>query len=248
MTVTPTFVFPILRWNTTSRGKRVPNIADSDNNTSIAISSEMFRLAGVATDAPLPRAEGTMLEQSVESFLDDAIHTSDPHRSWVVDRKRRVTDFVQYAHLARLMELVEADKTGTLGVQIGRDYIIKPDVTVGIVTQRYEKPFLHAAVSCKWTMRSDRVQNVRHEGTVLTRHRRGRQPHLMTVTLEPLPSRIASLGRGTGEVDKIYHPMLAELQVATEAFGTADQRSVLDELCGQDRLVDFDLLIGDLTI
>lgn len=246
--MTPPFVLPILRWNTTGKGKRVPNIADSDNNPSIAIASQMFQLVGVETDDPLPRKEATMLEQGVESMLGEAIHRADPNRDWVVDRKRRVTDFVQYAHLARLMALVEADKTGTLGVQIGRDYIIKPDVTVGIVTPRYDKPFLHAAVSCKWTMRSDRVQNVRHEGTVLTRHRRGRQPHLVTVTLEPLPSRIASLGRGTGEVDKVYHPMLAELTTAVETYGSAEQRAVLDELCGQDRLVEFDLLIGDLTI
>jgi hypothetical protein len=244
----PPFVLPILRWNTTRKGKRVPNIADSDNNTSIAISSEMFRMAGVESDAPLPRKEGTMLEQGVELFVENAIHAADPHRSWLVGRKLPVTGFVQYAHLARLMELVNADKSGTLGVQIGRDYVIKPDVTVGIRTPRYDMPFLHAAVSCKWTMRSDRVQNVRHEGTILTRHRRGRQPHLMTVTLEPLPSRIASLGRGTGEVDKIYHPMLVELCAATDARGTAEQRAVLDELCGQDRLVNFDLLIDDLTL
>ena len=37
------------------------------------------------------------------------------------------------------------------------------------------------------------------------RHRRGRQPHLVTVTAEPLPTRLASIARGTGEVDAVYH-------------------------------------------
>jgi hypothetical protein len=39
----------------------------------------------------------------------------------------------------------------------------------------------------------------------MIRHRRGRQPHLVTVTAEPLPSRLASIARGTGEVDAVYH-------------------------------------------
>ena len=60
-------------------------------------------------------------------------------------------------------------------------------------------------MSCKWTIRSDRVQNIRHECLQMIRHRRGRQPHLVTVTAEPLPTRLASIARGTGEVDAVYH-------------------------------------------
>ena len=104
-----------------------------------------------------------------------------------------------------------------LRVTIGTDYLIKPDVTValGDVSTASWLPPLHAAISCKWTIRSDRVQNIRHECLQMIRHRRGRQPHLVTVTAEPLPSRIASIARGTGEVDAVYH-------VAYDAL--ADQR------------------------
>jgi hypothetical protein len=52
------------------------------------------------------------------------------------------------------------------------------------------------------------VQNIRHECLQMIRHRRGRQPHPVTVTAEPLPSRLASIARGTGEVDDSYGSLL----------------------------------------
>jgi hypothetical protein len=135
--------------------------------------------------------------------------------------------------------MIEEDETGTLGVEIGRDYLIKPDVTVGVILADAEPPSLHAAISCKWTIRSDRVQNIRHEGIILTRHRRGRQPHIVTVTAEPLPSRLAAIARGTGEVDCVYHIAFDELVAATETAGTAEQKKVLNEMITQNRLEDF---------
>jgi hypothetical protein len=153
------------------------------------------------------------------------------------DRNKKVTDFDQYEHLARIQQIIRDDATKTLGVEIGRDYVIKPDVTVGI--RRGEVLMLHAAVSCKWTIRSDRVQNVRHEAVILTRHRRGRQPHIVAVTAEPLPSRLASIARGTGEIDAVYHVAFEELLAATESAGTKGEKEVLGELVDQKRLLDF---------
>jgi hypothetical protein len=45
------------------------------------------------------------------------------------------------------------------------DYLIKPDVTAGLVRVRTSTglPPLHAAISCKWTIRSDRVQNIKQQ-------------------------------------------------------------------------------------
>jgi hypothetical protein len=83
-------------------------------------------------------------------------------------------------------------------------------------------PFLHAAVSCKWTIRSDRVQNIRHEANLLLRHRRGRAPHIVAVTAEPLPSRLASIAMGTGELDCVYHLVLDELREAVAECGFKD--------------------------
>ena len=118
---------------------------------------------------------------------------------------------------------------------IRRNYLIRPDITIGIVTG--PRRHLHAAVSCKWTIRSDRVQNIRHEGVVLTRHRRGRQPHFVAVTAEPLPSRLASITRGTGELDCVYHVALQPLRTACNRSQRASD--TLEELIEQDRLRPF---------
>ena len=46
-------------------------------------------------------------------------------------------------------------------------------------------PLLHASVSTKWTLRSDRAQNARSEALNLIRNRKGRTPHIVLVTGEP---------------------------------------------------------------
>jgi hypothetical protein len=189
---------------------------------------------------------GRELEEGVRDFLAQGLPQLDPSRQWNVARRTRVSDFVQYAHLNSLQQLIDLDASGTLRTEIGNDYLIRPDVTVGIPS-RYGF-FLHAALPCKWTIRSDRVQNIRHEGVILTRHRRGRQPHIVTVTPEPLPTRLASIARGTGEVDAVYHVLFDELVAATQAAGTADQRRALEELVTQQRLRPFAELLPTLVL
>jgi hypothetical protein len=194
-----------------------------------------------------PQTAGRALEHGVERELRERLPPMASTRSWLVDRRRVVSDFDQYEHLARLQNLIDADKTGTLSVEIGRDYLIKPDVTVGIETG-LGRPVLHAAVSCKWTIRSDRVQNIRHEGIVLTRHRRGRLPHIVTITPEPLPTRLAAIARGTGEIDAVYHPLFEELLAVAPTAANAQQRAVLDELVEQRRILSFDRLVPTLAL
>ncbi len=136
-----------------------------------------------------------------------------------------------------------------LRITIGRDYLIKPDVAIGLENPSIlgKKPFLHAAISCKWTIRSDRVQNIRHEFNQMIRHRRGRQPHLVTVTAEPLPSRLASIARGTGEVDAVYHIALEALAAAIDADGNDEQAEAWDECIGQKRLLSYDALVETIA-
>jgi hypothetical protein len=216
----------------------VPNNADRDSPTSVNIARELMTLILQGAEPRTALAEeaaGTELERSVENYLRDELGNLDPDRAWVVGRRLQVADFVQYRHLARLNELVRAD--ATLRVELGRDYVIRPDVTVGVQGTE-DAPTLHAAVSCKWTIRSDRVQNIRHEATILTRNRRGRQPHIVAVTAEPLPSRLASIAMGTGEVDAVYHVALDELVIATQASNARQQIETLDLLIAQRRLQD----------
>lgn len=72
---------------------------------------------------------------------------------------------------------------------------------------------LHASISCKWTIRSDRAQNTRLEARNLSSSRKGNQPHIVAVTAEPLPSRLASIALSTGDIDCVYHIALDELRL-----------------------------------
>lgn len=231
-----------------SRANGVPNIADSSSATSVAIARRMLEELELDRHSELdPQQAGRMLESGVETFVREGLAQLAPDRPWIVSRRRVISDFDQYMHLATLQALIDQDGTRTLSVEIGRDYLIRPDVTVGL-ERGWDHPLLHASISCKWTIRSDRVQNIRHEGIVLTRHRRGRQPHIVTVTVEPLPTRLAAIARGTGEVDAVYHLMFDELTAATAYAGTVEQQIVLDELVSQRRLLSFDQLLPTLAV
>lgn len=230
------------------RADGVPNTADKDSRASVAIARGILEALDAAVSPDLPRDCGATLEQEVEAFLSVELPRLDPTRRWDVTRKTVISDFRQYNHLARVQGLIRSDQTGTLEVEIGGDYLIAPDVTVGLHLTGGGLPFLHAAISCKWSIRSDRVQNVRHEAVILTRHRRGRQPHIVTVTAEPLPTRLAAIAKGTGEVDAVYHITLPELVEATMEFGTAEQQHALFQLTEQDRLLDFAHLAATLAV
>lgn len=113
------------------------------------------------------------------------------------------------------------------------------------------KPILHASVSAKWTMRSDRAQNSRTEALNLIRNRKGRLPHIVVVTGEPLPSRIASLALGTGDVDCVYHFALYELMNAVRDYswlGREDTFETIMNLINGKRLKDISDLPLDLSI
>lgn len=239
---TPEFVPHLFGWR--ANGK--PNCSDANSNASVQIAARMMEHLGVSQAAQGPLGDaGAALEVGVAAYLETELAGQEPGRSWLVSLKQAISDFRQYRHLSKLQALIDGDTTKTLAAEIGRDYLVKPDVTVGVDTD--SGPLLHASVSCKWTLRSDRAQNVRHEAVILTRHRRGRQPHIVAVTAEPLASRIASLARGTGEIDAVYHVALGQLEQATSEVGTALQKETLDELVGQDRLYDIGILVDVLS-
>ncbi|WP_395715624.1 NgoMIV family type II restriction endonuclease [Prosthecobacter sp.] len=63
-------------------------------------------------------------------------------------------------------------------------------------------------------MRSDRRQNPRTEALNLIRNRNGPVPHIVAVTSEPMPKRIASIARESSDLDCVYHIALPELRGA----------------------------------
>lgn len=181
------------------------------------------------------------------------------------------SSFTQYEHLAYLQELT--DENTRLKTILGNDYMVAPDIVVyrhplgddelnkpftvvddesallsELRLRNNEKPILHASISAKWTMRSDRAQNSRTEALNLIRNRKGSLPHIMVITGEPLPSRIASLALSTGDIDCMYHFALYELVEAVEEYGREDIIELLDTLIAGKRLKDISDLPLDLSI
>jgi len=73
------------------------------------------------------------------------------------------------------------------------------------------------------------------------------------VTAEPLPSRLASLADGTGDIDRVYHFALPELEravkeVVSENPGLAPQQAALNRMVAGLRLADISDLPFDIII
>ena len=230
-------------------GGAAPNVADKLSKQSSQIATSLLGNLNLLGNI-VPHGGQTLgreFEFEVANDLRSRLKQAN-NRVWDVQHPGRpLAEFEQYQHLGVLDQIIDDDDTGVLALAIGRDYEVKPDVTVGEKVPQHALPLLHATVSCKATIRSDRAQNVRLEAFMLNRHRNGRLPHIVVVTAEPLPSRLASLCRGTGDIDAVYHLALPELRAAVAAVGNEEQQSMLDELVAQRRLLDYSDLISTLA-
>lgn len=182
-----------------------------------------------------------------------------------------IAKYQQYAHLVALDRAAKSDPE--LAAALGSDYTITPDIVVvrdtesddsinahgilvddsvtnlaGLRKSNSDFPLLHASISCKWTIRSDRAQNARSEGLNLVRNRKGRLPHVVVVTAEPTPSRLASIALGTGDIDCVYHFALYELQETLNSLGMIDAADMLAVMVNGNRLKDISDLPLDLAI
>lgn len=182
-----------------------------------------------------------------------------------------ISRYAQYAHLIALQEA--ASNNPALAASLGNDYTITPDVIVtrdleddaSINAEEYlvdstvarradlragegKSPLLHASISTKWTLRSDRAQNARSEALNLIRNRKGRQPHIMVVTGEPTPSRLSSLALGTGDIDCVYHFALDELTASIDDLGNSEAEDMLAIMVEGKRLKDISDLPFDLAV
>jgi hypothetical protein len=235
-----------------------PNLADVGGIESLRLAGEVFRLLNVTqrttttlsdeTGDTNESSTGAALERCIASDVGTMLKEEDSSRDWLVTRTGDVSRYAQFKHLRALQALFEQQPA--LRATLGRDYQVKTDVYVGVKHPNdvMADPFLHAAISCKWTIRSDRVQNVRYEFATLVRNRRGRLPHLVLVTAEPLPSRLISIARGTGEVDTVYHLFFDELHEAVEQVGVKGQRQQWREMVEQERLRSYAELTSDLVL
>jgi hypothetical protein len=240
-----------------------PNFADGDNRNSVAIANGIVtRLPeSIHIDILSGQTKGRTFESITKEYLEESFGLLQDLRpgNWVYSTQMPINRFDQYEHLAGLETLLATNVE--LSSILGRDYIITPDIVIGrrpisdaeinrssvVITEdpiagltplrsknkTDTKPILHASISCKWTLRSDRGQNARTEAINLIRNRKGNLPHVVAVTGEPLPTRIASLALGTGDLDCVYHFGLYEMQEAIEEIKAMDIRSS-DQIRDQD--------------
>ena len=220
---------------------------------------------------------GNVFEELVCKFLSDTFPKLQHLRpgSWDIcnlGNKNAVkpASFSQYEHLAVLARVIRENQE--LATIVGNDYMVAPDIVVSrnlcddreinapkaFVDNKISlkadlrkanggNPIMHASVSAKWTMRSDRAQNSRTEALNLIRNRKGHLPHIVVVTGEPLPSRLASLALGTGDLDCVYHFALYELVDAVREYGADERQDLIDQL---EMLIDGKRLkdISDLPL
>ena len=227
------------------------------------------------------QTSGRLFEENTMLFIRETFPVLQNIRpgEWIIQRLGnqshiKTSDFVQYEHLADLADILKSNPM--LATSLGNDYVVAPDIIVArkpcsdeVINEKIKivnmevarhsplrlvnnsKPILHASISAKWTMRSDRAQNSRTEALNLIRNRKGSLPHIVVVTGEPLPSRLASLALGTGDIDCIYHFALDELIQAVDEYasgGHEETKSVLDILIKGKRLKDISDLPLDLAI
>lgn len=253
----------------------VVSIADVASSASKEISRSLLEKIGQSQDRsikPAGQTAGAMFESACLTFLRDSLAQLQHLRPGVfaVEKGKQISLFDQYAHLDELRILADASRE--LKTLLGTDYLIKPDVVItrepepdneinrhlhlvdetvarrtALRRENGARATLHASISCKLTIRSDRVQNTRSEALNLMRNRKGRLPHIAAVTAEPLPSRIAAIALGTGDIDCVYHFALPELVEVLREQGRETLELVETMIEGQ-RLRDIADLPCDLVI
>jgi NgoMIV restriction enzyme len=220
---------------------------------------------------------GSIFEKLTKDFLEKSFElliTLRPGK-WHYSTNTNISMFDQYRDLASIEAIVKDNKE--LSTTLGQDYLISPDIVISrdpvsdseinrkkkildkstsssnltpLRKRNYSPPIpiLHASISCKWTLRSDRGQNTRTEALNLIRNRKGNLPHIVAVTAEPTTTRIASLALGTGDIDCVYHFALYELKQAITKIKDESQLDMFNTLVEGRRLRDISDLPFDLAI
>ena len=253
----------------------IPSNSDKDNRASVGIGLALAQAVGITSSRRRlsGSAAGTEFERQTRRFLKATFPALRHLRpgEWSVEAGSAISHFEQYAHLDALHEA--ASNNRELAAALGSDYTIKPDILITRAPEpddQINKPgvlvgaetaqltpirlanntlrLLHASISCKWTIRSDRTQNSRAEALNLLRNRKGRAPHIAVVTAEPLPGRLVSIAIGTGDIDCTYHVALHELQDVINQSEWDDAKETLSMMVMGKRIRDISDLPLDLVV
>jgi hypothetical protein len=260
-----------------SKGVKHPNFSDVSSKTSKAVAWKIVKSLNCDENHRhiSGQTAGTLFEQETMRYLRKAfgeVHHLRPG-TWNYGVNSLITAFEQFKHLDYIEEIIRHDKT--LASTLGSDYVVRPDIVISrepvddneinknknlvneadniasltpLRINNYEGiEILHASISCKFIIRSDRSQNTRTEALNLIRNRKGNLPHIVAVTAEPLPTRISALALGTGDLDCVYHFALYELRKALEELDNEDQLDMLNMMVESRRLRDISDLPFDLA-
>ena len=251
----------------------VPNNSDGSSAGSVRLGKGIIERIGL--DVKIGRlagqTAGRRFEEATKEYLRESFGLLTHLRpgQWEFSLGGNIRDYEQYLHLSDVSKMVKQHEE--LRIIFG-DYIVTPDIVVcrkpvsdqginktetllgdeetaihtPLRSANSEADILHASISCKWTIRSDRSQNARTEGLNLVRNRKGKTPHIVVVVGEPLPGRIASLAYGTGDIDCVYHFALRELTAAV--VDNDSDSDLLNSLVSGRRLRDISDLPFDLSI
>lgn len=254
------------------KGIDYPNFADCGNTSSVKIATGITKQLNCTVNRETiseQRAAG-LFEKATSDFLHQSFELLQhlrPGKWHYATTQAEISRFSQYEHPAYLENVLKKDKT--LSAASGGDYIVKPDIVIGRYPVEDEEinresnlvgrrnsiatltPFrqannkkatllLHASISCKWTIGTETLN--------LIPPRKGHLPHVVAVTAEPLPTRVAALALGTGYIDCIYHFALPELKAAIEELQNEDMLDILSSMIDGKRLRDISDLPFDLAI
>lgn len=254
----------------------IPSISDKHSVISVILASNIITQIGKTKliQRQSGQTAGKIFEELTKKYLEKAFnllqHLHPGKYEFEVGKK--IENYEQYQHLSQIAKVLE--KNNELRAALG-DYLINPDIVIGrrpindseinkvanilkkedisarltpLRSSNSKNIILHASISCKWTIRSDRSQNARTEGLNLIRNRKGKTPHIVIVTAEPYPQRIASLALGTGDIDCVYHFALPELQKAVDKLENEAVIETLNLMVSGKRLRDISDLVFDLAI
>ena len=256
----------------------VASNADSNNSASKEIALGLAKKLGASSGSRLAgQTSGDLFESICAEFVKTAFSGLAHLRpgKWTVAQvsgpEMEIAEFEQYSHLREIERL--AQQHPQLKTTLGGSFFIKPDIVVfrspeedseinrnaSLVDDTCARftplrkknnrfSILHASISCKWTIRSDRTQNCRSEALNPIRNRKGHTPHSVVVTGEPLPGRLALICLGTGSIDCVYHFALSELAETLSELRYADAQDTLKTLIEGRRLRDISDLPLDLAL
>lgn len=263
---------------TKDHGRNARNADASNASSRIVANHIAIMLGAKDGPSMAGQTVGNKFEDITADFVKNVFMQASHLRpgDWTVRRETSrnplvIAKFSQYSHLEAVFRASKDNPE--LAAVLGRDYSVASDVviykdrvsdaeinsTINIVDPASSGsddlrkatghfPALHASISCKWTIRSDRAQNSRTEALDLIRKRKGRVPHISVVTAEPLPTRLSSLCLGTGDLDCVYHISLRELIEAVGQFKQSEASDLLSIMVDSKRLKDVADLPLDLLV